>query len=229
MTIGKKMLAIQAELSAVGIAKDQRNDQQRYNYRGIDQLLNTLSGLFVKHEVMVLPNMLSVEVDITPSGKQRIARVLMRYEFVDLPERDKDFGQSQPLKFEVYGEGADSGDKAIQKAMTAAYKYLMIQLFAIPIVGNDDPDAHSSPDQDDQAGEPLDGKLAAALKEKLADITKQFNLEKPTEAEFCRWLTGDADCDDFSKLPGDQFTRAESALSAIAAKHNTESQEGESE
>jgi hypothetical protein len=43
------------------------------------------------------------------------------------------------LSATVYGEAMDTGDKATNKAMSAAYKYLCFQLFCIP-VGNDDAD-----------------------------------------------------------------------------------------
>ena len=41
------------------------------------------------------------------------------------------------------GEGMDRGDKSINKAMTAAYKYAMFELFCIPTEGDDaDGDFH---------------------------------------------------------------------------------------
>jgi len=37
----------------------------------------------------------------------------------------------------------DSGDKATNKAMSAAYKYMAFQTFAIPTEGDNDADAHT--------------------------------------------------------------------------------------
>jgi hypothetical protein len=42
---------------------------------------------------------------------------------------------------ESFGEALDNGDKATSKAMTAAYKYAILQAFCIPIRGMEDADA----------------------------------------------------------------------------------------
>jgi hypothetical protein len=44
---------------------------------------------------------------------------------------------------EVWGEAIDAGDKATNKALTAAYKYAAFQVFCIPVAGHADPDLHS--------------------------------------------------------------------------------------
>jgi hypothetical protein len=41
------------------------------------------------------------------------------------------------------GEAFDSGDKSMNKAMSAAYKYAAFQAFAIPTEGDNDADAHT--------------------------------------------------------------------------------------
>jgi hypothetical protein len=43
----------------------------------------------------------------------------------------------------MYGEAMDSGDKATNKAMSAAYKYACMQAFSIPTEGDNDADAHT--------------------------------------------------------------------------------------
>jgi len=43
----------------------------------------------------------------------------------------------------IYGEAMDSGDKATNKAMSAAYKYLCLQSFCIPVVGEPDADSET--------------------------------------------------------------------------------------
>src|SRR5207245_2090311 len=44
----------------------------------------------------------------------------------------------------VYGEALDPSDKATAKAMSAAYKSAMVQIFCIPLCGCEDPDQSSS-------------------------------------------------------------------------------------
>ena len=41
----------------------------------------------------------------------------------------------------TFGEAMDSGDKATNKAMSAAYKYACLQAFSIPTEGDNDADA----------------------------------------------------------------------------------------
>jgi hypothetical protein len=43
----------------------------------------------------------------------------------------------------TFGEAMDSGDKATNKAMSAAYKYAAFQAFAIPTEGDNDADAQT--------------------------------------------------------------------------------------
>ncbi len=45
----------------------------------------------------------------------------------------------------VVGEGMDSGDKATNKAMSAAFKYACFQVFCIPTEEMKDPDAETPP------------------------------------------------------------------------------------
>jgi hypothetical protein len=44
---------------------------------------------------------------------------------------------------QMFGEAMDSGDKATNKAMSAAYKYMAMQVFCIPTEGDNDADAHA--------------------------------------------------------------------------------------
>ena len=43
----------------------------------------------------------------------------------------------------TFGEAMDSGDKATNKAMSAAYKYACFQAFSIPTESDNDADAHT--------------------------------------------------------------------------------------
>ena len=64
----------------------------------------------------------------------------------------------------TYGEAMDSGDKATNKAMSAAYKYAAMQAFCIPTEGDNDADATTH----EVAAEPRDDvadRLAKALAE----------------------------------------------------------------
>ena len=50
----------------------------------------------------------------------------------------------------TFGEAMDSGDKATNKAMSAAYKYAALQAFAIPTEGDNDTENHTHEIQPEQ-------------------------------------------------------------------------------
>lgn len=137
MSVYKAINAVQAELSRVGIAKDRRNTQQGYSFRGIDDVYSALSPLLAKHGLCILPRMLSRSVTErqTPKGSTLFYTVVeAEFDFVYAED-----GSKHTVK--TFGEAMDSGDKSTNKAMSAAYKYAAFQAFAIPTEGDNDADA----------------------------------------------------------------------------------------
>lgn len=130
---------VQAELAKSGIAKDQRNTQQGYSFRGIDSVYNALAPLLAEHGLCILPKVLSRSVTerITAKGGVLFYVVVdMEFSFVCAED-----GSSHIVS--TYGEAMDSGDKATNKAMSAAYKYAAMQAFCIPTEGDNDADANT--------------------------------------------------------------------------------------
>ena len=132
-------LTINKIMSDVGaIGKDKTNVQQGFKYRGVDDVMNALQPLFVKHKLYIVPQVLEHirEDRLTQKGNNLIYSVLkMQFEFI------ADDGSS--VKAIVIGEGMDSGDKATNKAMAIAYKYACFQVFSIPTEEMPDPDAET--------------------------------------------------------------------------------------
>ena len=54
--------SVQAEMAKEGIAKTSKNQQQGYNFRGIDAVYNALSPILAKHKLCILPRILKREV-----------------------------------------------------------------------------------------------------------------------------------------------------------------------
>lgn len=139
MQVYKAINAIQDALSKVGIAKDSRNQIQNFNFRGIDAVYNTLSPLLAQHGLCILPRMISRTCDERVSGNNKaVFYVTVEAEFDLVCAED---GSKHTIK--TFGEAMDSGDKATNKAMSAAYKYACFQAFAIPTEGDNDADAHT--------------------------------------------------------------------------------------
>lgn len=137
MNIYKAINAVQHDLSKVGISKDSVNSFDKYNFRGIDAVYNVLSPLLAKHGLCILPRMLSRTCEERSSQKGgALFYVTVEAEFDFVCAED---GSKHTVK--TYGEAMDRGDKATNKAMSAAYKYACFQAFAIPTEGDNDADA----------------------------------------------------------------------------------------
>lgn len=129
--------AIQKELSKTGITKGHSNAQQGYKFRGIDDVYNALSPLLAEHGLCILPRVLARTVSERKSNSGgALFSVCVEAEFDFVCSED---GSKHTVK--TFGEAMDSGDKATNKALSAAYKYACIQAFAIPTEGENDADA----------------------------------------------------------------------------------------
>ena len=124
------------ELSKIGVSKDRKNTQQGYNFRGIDDVYNALAPLLAKAKLTITPYTLSREVverETQRGGVLFYTTVLMDFTFTSAKD-------GSHITTRVYGEAMDSGDKATNKAMSAAYKYACMQTFCIPTEGDNDAD-----------------------------------------------------------------------------------------
>ena len=141
MEIGvyKAINAVQADLAKEGITKNRKNQQQGYNFRGIDDVFNALSPLLARHGLCILPRILTRHCDERQSkngGVMSYVTVEAEFDFVCASDGSKHIVRT-------FGEAMDSADKATNKAMSAAYKYAAFQAFAIPTEGDNDADAHT--------------------------------------------------------------------------------------
>jgi hypothetical protein len=140
MKVYQAINAIQLALSKTGISKDRVNSQgSGYKFRGIDDVYNAISPLLAEHGLCILPRMLSRECTDRISAKGgNLFYVTVEAEFDFVSAED---GSKHTVK--TFGEAMDSGDKATNKAMSAAYKYAAFQAFAIPTEGDNDADAQT--------------------------------------------------------------------------------------
>ena len=140
MSVYKAINAVQAELSKTGITKDRTNTQgSGYKFRGIDDVYNAIAPLLAKHGLCVLPRVLAREcVERTSKAGSALFYVTVEAEFDFVSAED---GSKHTAR--TFGEAMDSGDKATNKAMSAAYKYAAFQTFAIPTEGQPDADAET--------------------------------------------------------------------------------------
>lgn len=140
MNVYKCINAVQSDLSKTGITKDRTNSQgSGYKFRGIDDVLNALSPLLSKHGLCILPRVLTRQCEERQSkAGAALFYVTVEAEFDFVCAED---GSKHTVK--TFGEAMDSGDKATNKAMSAAYKYAAFQAFSIPTEGDNDADANT--------------------------------------------------------------------------------------
>lgn len=130
-TAMRKVGAIGKDSTATNI-----NGKQMYKFRGIDAVYNALNpvmsdlGLFITPEVLEQTR----EERKTTNGGNLIYSILRVRFTMYAPDGSNVSGV-------VTGEGMDSGDKASNKAMSAAMKYFCFQTFMIPTEEMVDPDA----------------------------------------------------------------------------------------
>ena len=125
MNIYEALTAVMRDCGAVG--KDSKNPQQGYEYRGIDAVMNAVNPALTKNRVFVAPEVLEMtrEERQTSKGTLLIYSVAkVKYTFY------AEDGSS--ITAVVIGEGMDSGDKSMNKAMSAAFKYALFQVLCIP-------------------------------------------------------------------------------------------------
>lgn len=132
--------AITAELANSGVPKTRINQDEDYKYRSIDDLLNRLAPLLGKHRLCILPRVLQREVILRDGADQQVlTSVILRVGYTLVSSDD---GSSHVV--EAYGEALDGSDKGTPKAMSAAYKAAMVQVFCIPVGETADTDRNTA-------------------------------------------------------------------------------------
>lgn len=130
---------VTAKLSKEGISKARNNAQQGYKFRGIDDVYNALAPFLAEAKLCILPNVQDRQVveRVTQKGGA-LFYVTVKVDFAFVSAED---GSEHHVV--TFGEAMDSGDKATNKAMSAAYKYAAMQAFCIPTEGDNDADSHT--------------------------------------------------------------------------------------
>jgi hypothetical protein len=140
MKVYQSINAVQRALAHTGIAKDRTNTQgSGYKFRGIDDVYNAIAPLLAEHGLCILPRMLTRQCEERQSksgGALFYVTVEAEFDFVSAEDASKH-------TVRTFGEAMDSGDKATNKAMSAAYKYAAFQAFAIPTEGDNDADGQT--------------------------------------------------------------------------------------
>lgn len=185
---------VQQAIGLLGIEKDRQTESgARFWFRGIDQVLNAMNPIYSKCNLVILPRMISrVTSERETKAGAWINYVALHAEFDLVCTVD---GSKHTIT--TFGEAMDSGDKATNKAMSIAYKYAVIQAFAIPVIGTDDPDEsipEGGPVKDSKGKDPEPSNLAPnLLAQALEDISCADSNEALKKAFATAWTAAAGD------------------------------------
>lgn len=136
LTALQAMAKVMSEVQSVSKDDQFSAGQTHYRFRGVDRVVKAISGSMRKHGLVILPQTSAVPEYIqvsTSNGKPAsLARVLVTYRIYG-PAGDH-------VEVSAPGEAMDSGDKAVSKAMSVAWRTALLQAFFLP---TEDPDPDS--------------------------------------------------------------------------------------
>ncbi|AYB38559.1 ERF family protein [Brevibacillus laterosporus] len=135
MSVYKKILAVMNDVSY--LQKDDQVEFKSTKYKTIseEKVTSAVGKAMRQHGLVIIP------VHQEHSKADQLTTVNVRYQIVDV-----DTGDS--IEAVSSGTGVDTQDKGVGKAMTYAYKYLLLRTFAIPT--GEDPDKVSSAELDEK-------------------------------------------------------------------------------
>ena len=180
--IHEALAAVMADCTHV--AKRDRNDHQRFMFRGIDAVVNAVGPILREHHVTVRPVVQHVSYDVvqTTTGKPATAcRVIVDYVF-GAPDGSE-------ITATVAAEAWDSGDKAAPKAMSVAFRTALLQTLALP-TDEPDPDSHTY-ERQQQVAEEAAPKISDAQSKKLHALLGDLKLtDRDKKLKLATWHTG---------------------------------------
>jgi hypothetical protein len=180
VSVYKSINAVQSDLSSVGITKDRKNQAQGYAFRGIDDCYNAIAPLLAKHGLCILPRVIAKDVREVTNNKGTLlfyTSVTVEYDFVSTVDGSKH-------TISMFGEAMDSGDKSTNKALSAAYKYAVMQAFSIPTEGDND--------TENTTHEVVHGLTSNALADLELAISESDNVEALQKVFAASWKKASA-------------------------------------
>lgn len=173
------------ELPAIG--KDGRAPANMggYSFRSVEDITAALKPLLARHELMIVPSIL----ERRDSERQTSGSKVM---FVTDLHVQFDFVASDGSRFHatMWGQGTDMGDKACQKAVTAAFKSMLSVTFCISDREND-AEAHDVPTTE-RRPKPASKERIDVLK---GQVTASLGLSTWVKDQGFAWPWTDAACD----------------------------------
>jgi len=172
-TVQEAWAAVMTDVQGLGKNQAVTSGPARFNFRGVDDVMNAVGPVLRTHGVSVIPVQVhsSSENVTTRSGAHmRNVTVFVQYA-INGPD-----GSTMPGA--AAGEAADTGDKATPKAMSVAFRTFLLQALCLP-TNEPDPDQHQyerAPTPQRDWGPILDTVSATTDLDKIRDIWAKEGL-----------------------------------------------------
>lgn len=155
------------------LAKDGKVEFGTTKYKAIseEKVTTAVREQLVKQGIVIIPiqqESLNKELIRTEKSVNMLTSVHVRYRIQNIDDVN-DF-----IEVESNGTGVDTQDKGVGKAMTYAYKYMLLRTFAIPT--GEDPDKISSAETDEKIKKEVETE-----QEKVISKSKEESLDKAIE------------------------------------------------
>jgi hypothetical protein len=135
--------AINRVMSKVGYVQKETNKNLRYSFASESALIAALRPAMVEEGIVMLPKAydnITSEEYLTGERQTKMKNISLTGHFIL-----HHWPSNTEAEISTRGEGADSGDKANNKAMTGSFKYGLRQAFVIET--GDDPDMYQEGDR----------------------------------------------------------------------------------
>ena len=167
MSVYKKIHQVMKDVEY--LQKDDKVSFGNTSYKAIseEKVTQSVRAAMQKHGLVIIP----IEQEHTKEGT--LTTVNVKYQITDVDNGESIIAVSS-------GTGADTQDKGVGKAMTYAYKYLLLRTFAIPT--GDDPDKISSEELDFKARQQKKPTLLSSAKSEPMADDLPFVETKPDHA-----------------------------------------------
>jgi hypothetical protein len=154
----QRMLQVQRMVTHV--AKDARNEQQRFDYVSSSAVLSAIREAMNAAGLVLLTEITeeTLHLDAAYKGSkspQHLTEITMQFTWVNVDNPE------ERMVHRWYAQGIDGGEKGVGKAATYGEKYYLVKTFHLPTDG-DDPDGSASPkpapqQQQQQSSKPATG------------------------------------------------------------------------
>lgn len=177
LSVAEALTAVMGEVQS--ISKDQQVQHgERFHFRGVDDVMQAVGPALRRHGVIFAPSrVVSVEHERYQTAKGSPmdgVTVVVEYTITG-PAGDT-------MAAAAAGQASDSGDKAVPKAMSVAYRTVLLQALCIPT---------GDPDPDSQVHERAAVDPCVALRKVIAELGTEHGWTlTDTGADFYTWATG---------------------------------------